>query len=156
MKLTSDLAVFAEAVVSQKSGVFFDVCETPMWLRVAFGFASADPIEPWRNVRLSSETANAKIRKHAQIKTLGNMVEIIETSLVQSTIEARSSDRPNSIEVYVAIYEALWLVVYKTTANDEIMVASVYRVSPRNLIKARCRDLIFGVQLEIDKVDGRS
>jgi hypothetical protein len=67
------------------------------------------------------------------------MVEIIQTSLVADTVEARISDRPNAIELYLPIYQELWLVVFKVTTNDEIQVASLYRVGARNLLKARNR-----------------
>ena len=142
-----ELADIFASVTASETSVFYDVCETPVWLCEAFGLDDVGPTQSWRRVQLSGETANAKIRKHAQIKTLEAMIDIIRASLSGDEIEARLSDRPNSIEVYLYIRGEPWLIVYKVTAINEIFVASVYRVSLRNLRKARGRPLVFGIEL---------
>lgn len=152
----SDLEHFSNALASSRSGVFFEVCEAPDWLLETLGLHRIELNNPRQHILLSSETAHAKLQKHSRIETLGKMLEIIQTSLFSDKIEARYSDRPNAIEVYVMVYAQLWLVVFKATANSEILVASLYRVGRRNVFKSRIRSLVFGIALELEDVDGRS
>jgi hypothetical protein len=150
-----DIGAFAKAVEAKQTGVFLEIGEIPDWLAYALLENICRAADQRPCARLSSDTAEAKLRKHPELGDLTSLLQLLADCFICEMIEVRASKFPNSIETYIINDNKIWLIAFKRTVIGEIVVSTAYRTSFRNLRKSRARNLLYGTELQEKSVDGR-
>lgn len=138
-----DFLNFADAVENKLPKRFFVVGDAPVWLSKGLSQVSFFNFVGNVCVLLSSETAEAKLRKHFTGENLNSLIDVIAFLLSCETPEVYEGKHPNSLEAYFEINQELWVVVFKSTVLKEIIVKTVHRTDARNLQTARRRRLLY-------------
>jgi hypothetical protein len=153
--MLADIETFKRAVELKQTGVFLEVGEVPDWMVKALLEIGSDHLHPKLRLLISSDTAEAKLRKHPELGDMTSLLQLISDCVLSDLVEVRVSKYPNSIETYLIAKAKIWLVAFKRTAINEIVVSTAYSTNLRNLRKSRKRILIFGSELNEKDVDGR-
>jgi hypothetical protein len=144
-----DLHFFTYAVAEKHPKHFLELGKAPAWLQRGLFEVSSVNIGVDVSVLLSSDTAEVKIRKHFKKDGLGRLLDVIVFSLTCEALEVHEARYPNAVEVYFVMDEKLWLVVFKCTKMNEIMVSTAHRTDARNLKASRQKNLLHGIHIEI-------
>jgi hypothetical protein len=138
---------FSRAVASKRRGILHVLSAAPEWIELIVEKLAGQAVNQILYVAISSDTAEAKLRKHPELGDLETFLDLIHLSLDGSDIEVRESKQPRSFEVYLWKSDQLWLVAYKVTIINEILISTAHRVRSRHLNKSRTRALLHGIEL---------